>query len=283
MNRLIAVALAVLMNTACGSSPSRTTTESTKPADPTPDIGATVQAAIQGTAGAKPAAAPATFAPAPTVAPPAKPTSPPTPSPTPRLEAKLEVTEYVVRKTQFNSTRVVGMIENKGQGPASNIQIAVSLLGEGGATAAAGQAVYKPTVLQPGQKSPWLAAIDGLPEFKEVKIQAQAEPLAGFMSQLVTQNFKIDGATMRPPAIPGGLWKVSGQVTNTGPKSATSVSVIAGVTGPDGKLLEANLGFAKLDQIDPGQSAPFEVDIVTAQTGPKPEKFELYVEGHNKN
>jgi hypothetical protein len=278
MHRHILIVLVVIA-TAC-SSPQRTTTEATKSVEPTPNVAATVQAAVSATLAAeKPpekVAGIGTSAPAPKLTP-----APPTLSLTPRPEIRVEVTQFDFYKNTINNTLIIGVVENKAATPAAGIDVAVSLLAESGATVAASQAFTKPNVLKPGAKAGWVAHVDGSPAFKEIKVQVQAQALGGFAASSVTQDFRLEGVSVRPPERFGGP-KVSGQVVNTGSRPATLVHIIASVFDASGKILEVKGTFSKLDVVDPGMSAPFEIDFPSARVKEIP-KYELFVEGRIRN
>jgi hypothetical protein len=80
-----------------------------------------------------------------------------------------------------------------------------------------------------------------------------------------------------PPGQYGSV-TASGQVRNTGSVAVKYVKVTVGLYDADGKLLAVGDGFAKLDQIPPGGSAPFSVDF-SRTVKQVPPTFEVYAAG----
>jgi hypothetical protein len=308
---MVMPALMLLLTAACTRVPPRTTTESTKPVEPTADVQATVQAAVSATVQAVPKAAePKPAAQQPTTAP-AAPTQPlpadqvvPKPPPAQPAPAKVaadkpavspaispqavagprvEVPEFNSYKNSIGATIVQGIVENKGQVTAANITIAVSLLGENGATVGATQAFTKPGILKAGAKAPWQAHAGTAPEFKEIRIQVQADPLSPIWESRYTQDFRLEGVTAQAGTPPLGWPKIVGQVTNSGGQLATSVRVIAAVYQADGKLLEVGSTTAKLQEIAPGQSSPFELTFIGGRGIKEIPRHELFVEGNPRS
>lgn len=280
MGKLLKVAglgLLLLIATACESGSQRTTTETTQTAVVTPNVELTVQAAVAGTVQAQPK--PAVSKPAATVAPVAR---APTASPTPKAQAKVEATDVTDYKNSIGGTVVIGMVKNTGDIAASGIEIAITLVGNDGSTVGVGSAFIKPAVLKPGGRAGWSASIQGAEPFKETRVQVQAQPVGGFLGAGNTQDLKIEGASTRAAA--GGMtWAaISGQVVNTGQKPASSIHLIASIFAADGTLLEVDNGSPKLQEIAPGQSAPFEITFIGGRGIEEISKYELFIEGTSR-
>jgi hypothetical protein len=66
-------------------------------------------------------------------------------------------------------------------------------------------------------------------------------------------------------------------VLNTGTATAKYVQITVGIYDAAGKLLRVADGSAKLDQVAPGGTAPFSVEISGVRAVPA--NFEAYVQG----
>jgi len=109
----------------------------------------------------------------------------------------------------------------------------------------------------------------------------QGQPLAGFLRGTVTQDFRLDGVSVRPPSNASSSSTISGQVFNIGDKAATFVKITAAIYDKDGTLYQVEETIAKLQEIAPGQSAPFEI-TPTVRVIKEISKYDLFVEGRPK-
>lgn len=278
MPRLLIVLCIILAG--CGAAPVAPTATLVPPPTPapvpttapTPNIQATVAVAVAATQAAQPTATrpvpTATTAPAPTV--------------------KLEATQSKYRPNPGQGTiAVYGLVENKGDAPVISIQVAVSLLGDTGATVGVAHAYLKPFILEPGEQWPWAALIDGTPAFKAIRVQVQAEPMPPSRSAAPAREYRdltLEGVTVAPPGPPYNFPKISGQVMNSGSRVAESASIVLVAYDDDGSILLVDDTTAKLDTIAPGQSAPFEFDFQgrDAVKGKPIGKHELFIRGNAK-
>lgn len=197
-------------------------------------------------------------------------------------DSQLLVTHASHYRTSTGAVVVQGVIENRSALAVGPVEIAVSLLSDSGATITTGQALHKPTLLRAGARAPWSAIMRNVPAFKDVRVQAQARPLDDLIAQFVYQDLRSDGVTTVPAAPPFNLPKISGQIVNTGSKTAALVNVLVAVYAADGQLVAVDTTTAKLSEIAPGQSAPFEFTFLTANDvmkGKAIERFELYMQG----
>lgn len=238
---------------------------------PTPNAQATVEVAVKATIAAQPPTVPTRAA---------EPAKPAVPSP---ATMKVEATQIIYRKTN-NVVVVEGIVENQGSATVGTIQIAISLIADDGKTAGSAEAFTKPNALKAGVKAPWQARISNALAFKDVKVQVQASPENDLSRAFFYQEFKAEGVTVAPPGPPFNMPKISGQVINTGQKTATLVGVLVAIYGEDGKLMAVDSTVTKLNEIAPGQTVPFEFSFITAELlkGKKIERYDLFIEGSPK-
>lgn len=267
----LAVLLFLLPTLACATGSTRTTTGASGTATLTAhsaSVGATVPASM------------ATGTTAPVAA------ASPTPKPSPTAAAKVDVVVQNVGTIRTSAALYfVGEIVNKGQVDASDIQVAVSLLDEAGKTIGTGSAsslLPVTPILKVGEKSVWKAMIQSNPaSWKEERIQVQAGPVSSIARTLYYLDVKADGVTLNPPANQYGWVSASGQIVNTGQGIATLASVTIAVYDDAGHIIALENGFAKLEQIGPGQSAPFSINFLGLKQ--LPPKFDVYVVAHTQN
>lgn len=219
----------------------------------------------------------ATSTPRPTVTPSPTATSPPSPTVPPRVDVAVEnVANY---RDSIGSLYFIGEVVNKGQTEAANLQVAISLLGDGGQTLASGSAAsFGVDILQPGEKTVWRALLNNKPEsWKEERVQVQAGPVPSFVRETTYRDLKTEGVTLAPPENQYSWVKANGQVINTGTSSARSVRITVALYDDTGKLIAVSESYARLEQVPAGSSAPFSIDF----TGTKqiPPKFDVYASG----
>lgn len=250
---------------ACSLSGDRVTTESVATAEPE----------VQPTE-PRPVAV-ATLTQAPTRAP-ATPTPPQTSTPKPQI--KLEVGSFTSYPSSIGGLYVAGEILNKGNVPAWQIQVAVSLLDNSGNVLAAGSGGLADLKVAPaGGKYPFLALISKAPSaWKEIKIQVQGEPYTDSAIFPPYLDLKIEGVTGKKPQFGG--YSLSGRIVNTGKKTAELVKVVAVAYDQSGKVIDVGWTYSKLDQIQAGGNAPFELEFRNLKVAPV--KYEVFVQGTEK-
>lgn len=193
-------------------------------------------------------------------------------------DGPLVITEYISYKPRLTQyLNVVGTIENPGVEAHGLKTIAVSLLDGQGQTVGAESAVYKPTKLEPGERSGWLAVFSDVPEFTEIRLQVETGPAHGRFGPQLAQGLSFEGITAQQRRSSFAS-KITGQVVNTGSQTVGRAKVIGAVYAPTGELVEVNQGYAKLAKLGPGQSTPFDIDFLRNESA-DPSSYELYVEG----
>jgi hypothetical protein len=201
-------------------------------------------------------------------------------SPTPKPQIQLEVGTYTSYPNTIGGLYIAGEVINKGNAPAWQIQIAISLLDVSGNVLAASSSNLADLDVAPvGGKFPFLALISKAPSaYKEVKIQVQGEPYSGSSIFTPYLDLKVEGITGKKPQYGG--YTLSGRITNTGSKTATLVKVVSTAYDQSGKVIDVGWTYSKLDQIQAGGNAPFELEFRNLKTAPA--KYEVYVQGTEK-
>lgn len=191
----------------------------------------------------------------------------------------LAATNVIHFRNSINGVQVNGFIENTGSAPAGSLDLAISLLNGSGSTVGAGGGETGLHVIPPGGRVPFAASIGSAPDFKEVRVQVQGKPPGAF--DRYATSWKIEG--MQAASATRAAWpKITGQVVNTGNETATLVRLTVAVYDKNGELLEVRDGFAKLDEIAPGQSSPFEIEFIGGRGLKDLPSYEVWVEGRTK-
>ena len=107
--------------------------------------------------------------------------------------------------------------------------------------------------------------------------------LSSYTAKSLYKDLVVQDATLKPPASQFDDWSLVGTVKNTGTGTAQYVTVHAAVYDASGKLLDGNYEFAKLDEIPPGGTSPFEMTFSRATNAHlTPSKQDIFVEGGAK-
>lgn len=275
----------VLAIVACAS-PQRSTTEvrATEPPQ-----------AVARQSTALPSAPPATTAPTPTTvtsptatpSPAIVPTAtarPPSPTASPKPEVKLEVTSYTSYQVLGGAfTWFVGEATNKGNAPAGDIQIALSLLDDkGGVLASSSTNIAALRLVQPGGKYVFQMLIDKAPkEWKEVKFQIQGQPSSADEPFAPYIDLKVDSVVLQAPKSSYERYGLAGKVTNTGKKTASYAQVIAVLYDKDGKVVDVSSAAIGLTDLAPGGDAPFQIRF-QSEMKTAPVKWDLFAQAMPK-
>lgn len=197
----------------------------------------------------------------------------------PKAEVKLELGATGNYVNSIGSLQVFGQISNNSEVPVSQVQVAVSLMDASGNVVGAGSTTG--TILQviPAQsKSPFAILVSKPPTWKEIRFQIQGQAYAGATLFPPYLDLKTQGVTGRMAQF--NFYTLSGTALNTGSKPAELVHVIAICWDATNKPVGVEDGYAKLDQVPAGGSAPFEVQFSNFKTAPA--RCDTYVQGREK-
>lgn len=190
--------------------------------------------------------------------------------------APLVVSELTSYKVQYpDGIHVIGMLENQGPEALGVRTIAVSLLNPTGETVGAGSAVYKPTMLEPGQRAGWLALVDGNPGFSEIRVQSESGPAQVPYAPQLTHEVSFEGLTTHKRAASSRA-RITGQIINLSAQAVGRARVLGAVYAASGELLAVNQTYGKLEKLGPQMRTPFELEFRSDVTDPS--IYELYTE-----
>jgi len=207
----------------------------------------------------------------------------PSPSATPLTSqrVRLEPGGFTAYRLESGWTFIQGFVQNTGGVAAGSIDVVVLLIADGDAVVGSAHAHVKPNVVRAGDRLPWLAQVRGAPDFQRVRVQVHSQPLNDVLQSTVTQDFRIEGATVRPPVAPFSPPSIIGEVVNVGDKPATEVEVTAAIFDGEGALFQVARTVVKVPEIAPGQGAPFEITPIGRGLTDIP-RYELYVQARPK-
>lgn len=224
-----------------------------------------------------PRAAPrAVVAPAPTLALPL----PPPPTATPSI--RVEPVDFNAYRLQSGWTFIQGFVQNSGPAAAGSIDVLVTLIADGDSIVGTAHAHIQPSMLKPGARAPWLAQIQRPPAFVRVRVEVQAHPLTDFLQAAVSQEFRAEDVTVRPPVSQAAGPTIAGAIVNTGEQAARDVRVTAAIFDDQGALFQVVSTALDTPELAPGQSAPFQLQPVgrgLTEIG----HYELFVEGRPRS
>ena len=243
-----------------------------------------------GQAGAPPI--PATATPAPRATPTQTPTLTPTPTfvptypplptwtPTVRPEVRLEVIGYTTFRAGGSLLYAAGAAVNRGNAPAGEVHVAVSLLSASGKVAAKGSLNESNMwYVPPGGKYPFLVVLPTAPQqWKDVKVEFDAQLYSPEQLHKPYWNLKVDKVAGQAPQGAYPNFRYSGRVTNTGPQRARMVQVIAITYDAGGKVLDVSSAYVEFEYLNPGQDAPFQLMFKNIKSAPA--RYEILAEGY---
>lgn len=202
----------------------------------------------------------------------------PAATPTPEGAADVVVGKYRMYMGQYSTDpRVFGDIVNNGTATATDVQVAVQAYDAAGTILGSGEAIYKRPMIPAGEKSPFLALLNGVDPaaVAELKIQVQFETYDP--SSFMADFYSIDiGVTQ----VQWANDNIVGEVQNNGEKPVSNVSVI--VIGYDaaGEPMGVYQTYADLDQLDPGATTSFSASYLGYEGDPA--TVEAFASGLNQ-
>jgi hypothetical protein len=195
--------------------------------------------------------------------------------------ARVEASGFNAYRIEAGWTFIQGFATNTGPVAAGDINLFVILLGDGDVVTGTAQAHIKPVQLEPGERAPWLAQVQGTPDVRRVRVQVTSQPLTDALRAAATRELRLDDVEVRQPADPYGLPTIGGTVVNVGAMLATDVEVTAAIFDEEGALYQVARAAAKAPEILPGQGAAFEIKPLGRGLKEIP-RYELFVVGRPK-
>jgi hypothetical protein len=215
-----------------------------------------------------------------------------TPRPTgtatpPRLTATA-IPQVELATRQVNTYRdslgalwVVGEVANVGQLDAGEIEISVTLLGEGDQPLDTRVLTFLTVglpILKPGEVTIWRGQAWQASELvREVRAQAQARPASSFTRGSYAFDLQAAGVVLHPPASQIGSASASGQVVNNSAVALTLVQVVVGAYDEAGTLLRVEQTLVSFRGVSPGGQVPFAVTFTDLKQVPA--RYEIYLSG----
>lgn len=177
------------------------------------------------------------------------------------ISASLSVASYTSNRDIIGALYFYGELSNNGTIPAQRVQIVLSLLDASGNVLAAESAnLSELDIALPNTKYPFKFLVTKAPkEWKEVKIQVQAEPYSDspFMIFRPYLDLKTDKVTGQLSQL--GVYSLSGKVTNLGNKTAGFVKIVGVAYDKNGKVIDVADGYSSLDKVQAGKDSPFQI------------------------
>lgn len=218
----------------------------------------------------------------PTLTPTLVPTFPPLPTRTPTVkpEVKLEVLSYTAFRAGSQLVYVAGAAINRGTAPAGEVRTAVSLLDTQGKVASTGT-LNETSIwyVPPGGTYPFLITVPTAPQtWKDVRIQFEAKLWSADQLHKPYWDLKIDSVSGVPPQGAYPNYGYTGRVTNSGPKRARMVQVVAIAFDAAGKVIDVGSGYVPFEYLNAGQDAPFQFMLHNTKSAPA--KYQMLAEGY---
>lgn len=201
-------------------------------------------------------------------------TQTPTPGP---VEVKIEnLSNY---RLEGDTTYFIGEVVNTGQVDAANIEVAISLLGDGGQTLAVssgGSSTLGRPILKPGERASFQVRVRDAPAtWKEERAQVQAKAPSESTRNLYYFDLKSEGVNCTPSGRSSGL-TCNGQIVNSGAANTKGIQVAVSAYDGNGKLIDVGNGAASLSEIAAGQSSPFTVTLIGLKDPPARVQVQLF-------
>lgn len=263
-----------------------------------PTVQAAIAATLTATAGPPPTpfvpdrVAQTTPRPTNTLGPTRVPTATLTPRPTgtatvPR-PAATALPQVVLTAQNVNSYRdalgelwAVGELVNEGQLDAGEIEVSVTLLGEGEQPLETRQLSFLLVglpILKPGETTIWRGRVGRAPDaLREVRARATGSPASSFTRGSYSFDLRADGVALHAPASQIGFVTASGQVVSTGAVALFSVQVVVGAYDEAGTLLRVEQTQVSFRGVAPGGTVPFAVTFTELKQVPA--RSEVYLSG----
>jgi hypothetical protein len=187
------------------------------------------------------------------------------------------VTDVAPHWTPFGSVVVVGFVTNLNAEPVTDVQVTASLIGREREDIATTRAELVPRILPPGGRAPWRVEIPRAPWQQGARASGTALPLDPETATTPAPALHVDDASVQENTA-GYTSRFIGRMRNAGPDKVTNVRVLVALIAVDGRPAAVDEARPAVDELQPGQSVPFEVAFRLG-TLPKIGAFAVYPEG----
>lgn len=178
-------------------------------------------------------------------------------TPTVATGPKLEIIDQQIRKRSFGGSEVIGYVKNTGSGDLGGIQIVATF--KDGSGKIVGTDNDYGTLLRPNDIYPF--KMGSSTEFASASIQLTFRAATASDRANEYRDFAASDTNVVPPANSYSDTKIVGTIRNAGSKTAYLVHISVLVTDAGGKTLDVAETYSRLNEIPPGQTAPFEVSL----------------------
>lgn len=206
---------------------------------------------------------------------------PQAPPDTSQPQIQFEAGSYTSYRDSAGMLHFVGEVVNNSDIPAERVQIALSLLDDQGNVLVAESAnLAELHVALARGKYPFRFMIDELGSDKQwatVKIQVQAQPYTEGGILPYHLELRAENVTGQPAQSEYDTFSLSGMVVNFGQKPVSNAHVVAVAYNGEGKVIDVGDAYAQLEEIAPGNSAPFQLDFGSIRDAPA--SYEIFVQG----
>jgi hypothetical protein len=207
--------------------------------------------------------------------------TPPRPTATAIPQVELATRNVNTYRDAVGALWVVGELVNAGQLDAGDIEISVTLLGEGGQpldTRILSFLTVGLPILRPGEATVWRGQAGRAPDLvREVQARPQAKPVSSFTRSTYAFDLQAAGVVLHPSASQIGSASASGQVVNTSAVALTQVQVVVAAYDESGTLLRVEQTLISFRGVSPGGQAPFAVTF--SELKQVPPRYEIYLSG----
>ena len=197
-----------------------------------------------------------------------QPTQPPAqPTAVPSSGPKLDLVDYTTYKPEYGGKRAVGYIQNTGSVDLGNVSVVATFKDAGGKIVGTSTDSCN-CVLRPNDFFPFsVSQSSDDPEFASVEFQLTSSPASQYEKSAYYNDFQVADLNVVPPAGYNGL-KVLGTVKNTGASDATLTQILVLITDANGKTIDVDSTFSRVNPLAPGATSPFEVEFDHAAEAP---------------
>lgn len=201
----------------------------------------------------------------------ATPTSSPVTTPTTEALALGELGPLTEVRGVFDMLFVIAEAENTGTVPLDGMKMTIILRGEDDSVVATESSDTEVYIVEPGERVPVSVSFLTEPKgWSKMEARLSVEEASGFMRNSYGR-LEVLQSTMTPDE--DNRYTITGEVLNSSDQKTSTVKIVAGLYGTDGKLIGTGYEFAEITELAPGETSPFEMSVKVA--GPA-EKYQLW-------